>query len=222
MTSPLPGAPFDPILWDLDGTISDSAHIITTCLHETTVQLGHEAPPAEELRGFIGPPLPSIMATLTGATDPDDVDAAVAAYRALYVTRMYDTPHFAGVPELIRDLHSQGRTQALATSKKESLAIELVRHAGLADCFTVMHGASEDERRATKADVVADTVRDLRAAGVDTTRAVMIGDRHHDIHGAAEHGVPGIWVQWGYGERAEADAAIATAHDPEHLRALLG
>lgn len=92
----------------------------------------------------------------------------------------------------------------------------------MADCFHELTGASDDEVRSAKADVVAEALRRLAADGVDLSAPVMIGDRHHDIEGAAVHGLPTIFAAWGYGSPDEAAVAVATAAHPDDLRPLLG
>jgi phosphoglycolate phosphatase len=83
-------------------------------------------------------------------------------------------------------------------------------------------GASDDEVRNTKADVVAEALRRLRERGADVSRPVLIGDRHHDVEGAAEHDVPTILVTWGYGEPSEHVGAVAVASDVREVADLLG
>ncbi len=92
---------------------------------------------------------------------------------------------------------------------------------GLAQYFVSIRGASADESRARKADIIADALAELRTAGVDVSRPVMIGDREHDVAGAAEHGVPTIVVGWGYGSRAETPEAYAHVDSVAELAALL-
>ena len=82
-------------------------------------------------------------------------------------------------------------------------------------------GASDDEQRSTKADVVAEALRRLQATGVDTENAVMVGDRGYDTLGALANGVPTILVEWGYGSPAEASDALAVVHSTDQLRNLL-
>ena len=86
---------------------------------------------------------------------------------------------------------------------------------------TVITGASDDETRSTKADVVAEALRRLQEQGVDTANAVMVGDRGYDILGAAAHGLPTILVEWGYGSPEEAGEAFAVVHSADQLRGLL-
>ena len=97
----------------------------------------------------------------------------------------------------------RGIPMSLATSKPELPATNMLNTYGLRQYFDVITGASEDESRSAKADVVAEALRRLAAIGADVSRPVMVGDRIHDVEGAAAHNVPTIYVEWGYGSPAE-------------------
>ncbi len=109
----------------------------------------------------------------------------------------------------------------MATSKKEANARELLVHHGLADRFAVICGAGEGDRNGDKAAVVADALRRLAAAGADLSAPVMVGDKIHDIEGAARSGVDTVLVGWGYGSAEERSHALAVATGlPDLLRLL--
>jgi phosphoglycolate phosphatase len=101
------------------------------------------------------------------------------------------------------------------------MARRVLDHADLSQYFDVIAGATDDEERSTKADVVAEALRRLQEKGVDTGNAVMVGDRGYDTLGAAANGVPTILVEWGYGSPAEASDAMAVVHSADQLRNLL-
>ena len=105
----------------------------------------------------------------------------------------------------------------MATSKPELQARRILAHFDLDDLFLVIAGASEDETRSEKADVIAWALQLLTREGVDVSRPVMVGDRIHDIEGAAQHGIPSVFVTWGYGDPAEAAGAFAIADEPTAL-----
>jgi phosphoglycolate phosphatase len=129
---------------------------------------------------------------------------------------------FPGMGDLIRDLHARGVPTSLATSKPESLARAILEREGLLPLVDVITGASEDERRSAKADVVELALERLRERGADVSRPVLVGDRHHDVEGAAAHDVPTILVAWGYGAPSESAGAVEVAHDTDELRRELG
>ncbi|GAA2075798.1 HAD family hydrolase [Pseudolysinimonas kribbensis] len=213
---------FSCVLWDLDGTIVDSAPGITSTLAWTFEQLGMPVPTAAQMLVWVGPPLLDSFRELAGLPE-DEARAALAVYRERYRTiGVFDATVYAGVDALLGELHAAGVPLSLATSKPESLARAILEHEGLLGELDVITGASEDERRSAKADVVALALQRLRERGFDVSAPVLVGDREHDIEGAAVHGVPTIFAAWGYGSLAESAGAIAIARDPAELRTLLG
>ena len=213
---------YSAILLDLDGTITDSAPGITDTLAWTFEQLGMPVPPAEQLLQYVGPPLLDSFRDLAGMT-LEQREHALEVYRVRYLDRgAYDSTLYPGMGLLVRDIAAAGIPLSLATSKPETPATLMLEHFTIAEHFDIITGASEDEVRSAKADVVAEALVRLRARGADLSRPVMIGDRIHDIEGAAVHGVPTIAVTWGYGDDAERTQAHAIARDVDELRRLLG
>jgi phosphoglycolate phosphatase len=208
------------VLFDLDGTIVDSAADITASLAHMFSALGLDVPSDDVLRSYVGPPLLDSL-RLTAGFDDAEAWEALNVYRDHYGEHVLRSPVFPGVAGVLERLHAAGVPVALATSKPESMARKVLDHAGLSQYFTVITGASEDEELSTKADVVAEALRRLQAKGIDTTDAVMVGDRGYDTLGAAANGVPTIMVEWGYGSPAEAADTLAVVHSTDQLRALL-
>lgn len=213
---------FSAVLFDLDGTIVDSAPGITSTLSYTLDHLGLPVQSPAELLRWVGPPILDSFRDY-GHLDVDESRYALAVYRDKYAAEgVYDATAYPGVLEVLRAVHAAGVPMSLATSKPESLAKLILTDLGVADCFTEITGASEDEVRSKKADVVEEALRRLRADGADLSNVVMVGDRIHDVEGAAAHGVPTIFVSWGYGTPDEADEALLTAATAEELRRELG
>jgi phosphoglycolate phosphatase len=209
------------ILFDLDGTITDSAPAITSSLARTFAILGRPVPSAAELLAYVGPPLLAAFREYAGMTAAE-AHEALTVYRSDYQgPASFDTAVYPGVAGLIKRIHQAGIPLALATSKPETHAIKILEHFELAQYFTVMVGASEDETRSAKAEIVAEALERLRAAGADVSSPVMVGDRGYDAEGAAANGVPAILVEWGYGSPAEATAATAVVHSADQLARLL-
>lgn len=216
-------SPWTCILWDVDGTIVDASDGILRRLAITLDHFGHTPPLRSELAHWIGPPMFDSFQVNVGMT-PDESSDAVAFYRALGKQDGYTTGAklFPGVAEVIAEVAACGIPQATASSKPEVQVVALMEHFGFAPHFAAVVGATPDERTlATKADIVGEALRRLREAGADTSRPVLVGDRHHDIDGAAVHGVPVIFVRWGFSWPHEADGAAAVVDTPEELRALL-
>ena len=213
--------PYTAILFDLDGTISDSAPGILESMTHTFRTVGVPVPDHATLMSFVGPP---IMDTFRTAMGMDDAQAAhtLAVYREHYLSRgALDSTMFPGIDVVLRTLHEAGLPISTATSKPETPATVILDHYGLTGYLDFVTGASDDEVRSAKADVVAEALRRLTAAGHDTSRPVLVGDRLHDVEGARVHGVPTVFAEWGYGSPAEAEGTVAQAATPLDLLPIL-
>ena len=213
---------FSCILFDLDGTIVDSAPGITATLAYTFKTMGLPIPSPAELVAYVGPPILDSFRDLAGFT-PRQSSEALAIYKARYITDgVFDATPYPGIAEVLMKIHESGIPLSLATSKPEYPAKLILEHFDLLRYFDVITGASEDEVRSAKADVVAEALERLVAFDADISRPVMVGDRHHDVVGAAAHKVPTIFVRWGYGSPAEEVGTIGVADDAPELQWLLG
>jgi len=207
------------VLFDLDGTLVDSVPGIWSSIRVAAAELGLPAPTEGQLRSMVGPPLEDGFAAAFGLTG-DDVVRAVAAYRAHYTAgALLQGTVYDGVPELLDGLRAEGAVLAVATSKPEPFAVRILAHTGLLPRFASVHGATLDGRVRHKDQVVGAAL----AAHPDGERPVLVGDRSHDVLGAAAHGLPCIGAGWGPalpGELAAAGAA-AVAASPGEVRAAL-
>ena len=195
------------VLFDLDGTLVDSTPGIRSSVRAAAAALGLPEPAPEQLRGMVGPPLQDGFALVLGVP-ADDVPRAVAAYRAHHAAgALLDATVYPGVPELLADLVDAGATLAVATSKPEAFAVRLLEHTGLSAFFDSVHGATMDGAVRHKEQVVAAGL----AAHPQGRDPVLVGDRSHDVLGAAAHGVPCIGAGWGPAEDGELVAAGAAA-----------
>jgi phosphoglycolate phosphatase len=214
--------PYTAVLFDLDGTIVDSAPGITATLAYTFERLGEPVPSPAELLRWVGPPILDSFRDLAGF-DADESQHALDIYREHYLSvGVYDASVYPGVGDVLRAIAAAGIPLSLATSKPETPARAVLEHFGLIEPFDELTGASDDEVRSAKKDVVEEALRRLAARGFDVSRPVLIGDRHHDVDGAAHHGVPTIFVTWGYGAPDEAAGAAAVVDTPAELLGLLG
>ena len=134
---------------------------------------------------------------------------AVRQFRVYYneMGGILENEVYPGVRELLRDLKAAGKRLMVATSKPQAAAEKVMRHFGLDEFVPEIIGGTDDTRN-TKGKVIAYALREY---GVDPTTAVMVGDREHDILGAAENNLPAIGITWGYGDRAELETAGAEA-----------
>lgn len=213
---------YDTILFDLDGTLVDSAPGIVQSIRYTLEALGKPVPPMSDLIHWVGPPLPHSFHE-RGGVALADIPHAMKVYRQRYLdVGAYDSKVFDGMGQLLRDLRADGRHLALATSKPYTPAILMLEHFSLVRYFDVIASARDDETRGAKHEVIDFALSELRTLGRPTSSVIMVGDRIHDIEGSAHHGLDCVAVRWGYGtseEWAHADHAVDT---PRQLRSILG
>ena len=205
------------VIFDLDGTLTDSAHGVLASFRHALDVVGAEIPAGDLTALVVGPPM---QQTLSQLGLGDRVDEAVAAYRADYTSRGWAmNTLFDGITEVLADLRAAGVRLAVATSKAEPTARHILEHFGIAGHFEVIAGSSPDGERARKADVLAHALAQLDPL---PDRVVMVGDRAHDVEGAAVHGIGTVVVGWGYGGCDSTDTAVAHVATVAELREVLG
>jgi phosphoglycolate phosphatase len=209
------------VLFDLDGTLVDSAPGIHASVRVAAAALGLPEPTPAQLTAMVGPPLQDGFATALGLP-PDLVPAAVDAYRAHYSAgALLDVTVYAGIAELLDELRARDVLLAVATSKPEVFAVRVLTATGLLPRFASVHGATLDGAVRHKHEVVAAAL----AAHPDGADPVLVGDRAQDVAGAAVHGLPCIGAGWGpapSGELEAAGAAVVAAAPADVLTALAG
>ena len=206
------------ILFDLDGTLTDSGEGIINCATLALNHFGLPVPDRDAMRVFVGPPLDETF--IKFGVPADKTDEAIAVYRSRYTTvGKFENFPYPGVEELLQKLRSDGHRLFVATSKPESMSVEILEKFGLAQYFELICGATFDGTRSHKADVIAYL---LKKAGAQE-QAIMVGDTAYDVLGAKAHGIPAIGVSWGYGktEDMQAAGAAAIACDMAELYAIL-
>lgn len=198
-------AVFDTILFDLDGTLTDSKEGILRAVRYALEKMAIPCDASKNLDCFIGPPLFDSLRTHFGLCD-DHARQAVAAYREYFSEiGIYENAVYPGVPEMLAALQGAGKRLVLATAKPTPYAEIILNHFGLDRFFSLVVGANLDGTRIHKDEVIEETLRLLASA--DRSRIVMVGDREHDILGARQHGVDCIAVAYGYGTAEEFKAA---------------
>ncbi len=199
------------VLFDLDGTLTDSAAGILRTTQDALRRLNAEdggerpIPEASELGWIVGPPLRESFARLAGAASADRM---LELYRQRYeAIGMFENKVYEGVPVALEALRARGDRLFVATSKREEDAKRIVAHFGIDGFFDGVYGAKPDGRRAEKDQVLAAAIAGGRLEAAQ--RIVMIGDRRYDALGARAVGIPAIGALWGYGDRAELTEAGA-------------
>jgi phosphoglycolate phosphatase len=196
----------DTVLFDLDGTLSDSAPGILGALRASFAEAGLDWVDPDTARSLLGPPFWHSLPPLVGA---HRVAQVVASYRRHYVEdgAMFDTTRYEGVADTLQALTDRGYRLAVATSKPEPHAGRILAHLELTGFFETVCGDTLDGGRDSKALVVGEVLR--RLGNPDPATVLMVGDRSHDVLGAAAHGLGCAGALWGYGSAAELTTAGA-------------
>lgn len=202
------------ILFDLDGTLTDSGEGIVNCFIYALESFGLAIPTREELRVVVGPPLHESF--IRFGVSAEEADRAVAKYRERYIPiGKYENTPYPGIRELLEKLQTEGHRLYVATSKPEGMSKDILAHFDLAKYFTRICGASMDTSRSTKDAVIAYLLEECGAQ----ENAIMVGDTAFDVLGAKAHGISTVGVSWGYGtvEDMEKAGAAAIVHTMDEL-----
>ena len=196
------------VLFDLDGTLTDPGLGITNSVMYALRKFGINVSDRSQLYPFIGPPLRDSFRVYYGFSD-EQCERAVRYYREYFKkSGMYENEVYDGICELLTRLKASGRTLVVATSKTEVFALEILRHFDLYKYFDFVAGATLNDVRNQKADIIKYALETLNIT--EKKSAIMIGDRKHDIIGAKETGLDSIGVLYGYGTYDELKNAGAT------------
>lgn len=219
---PVVASPPAAVLFDLDGTLCDSEAGIVAHLAAALATVGLPVPSRQVLRGCVGPPWVESLPAI--GVPPHQVEPLIAAYRATYDVAAPDLAvPFPGVAGALERLHGEDVVLAVATSKPQHLATRIVVEGPLGHWFDEVVGADPAAGRRTKAEVVGAVLATLGAP--EATSVVMVGDRLHDVHGAAAHGVATVGVGWGCaapGELEDAGAEVVVESPAALVELLLG
>ena len=192
------------IFFDLDGTLTDSGEGIINCAALALEHFGLPVPSREEMRVFVGPPLDQTF--IKFGVPADKTDEAIDVFRSRYIPiGKFENHPYPGIHEALKTLKTQGHRLFVATSKPEETALEVLEKFELTEYFEQICGATMDNSRCHKADVIAYLQRQVG----NISKAIMVGDTQFDVLGAAAHGIPTIGVAWGYGEVNDMQAAGA-------------
>ena len=206
------------ILFDLDGTLTDSGLGIMNCARLALEHYNLPIPSEAEMRTFVGPPLHDSF--IRFGVPAEEADNAIKIYRSRYIPiGKFENEPYEGIREVLEKLKALGHTLYVATSKPESMSVEILEHFDLAKYFDIIAGASFDRSRSSKEDVITW----LLSQSGDYEEKIMVGDTAFDVLGAKAHGIPTIGVAWGYGkvEDMEKAGAASIAHNMDELFEML-
>ena len=204
---------YEWFLFDLDGTLTESAEGIVNCAKHALSRLGVEIPADEAMRAFIGPPLKWSFMTIAGLDEAAAV-RAVELYRERYSELGWkENRVYPGIAQLIRGIKRRGGKIALASAKPEKFCLRILEYFGLMPYFDRVSAIGLDNHSAEKLDIIMKALPEAS----ERANAVMVGDRIYDIEGAKAAGVKCVGVEYGYGAPEEFKDADAVAKTPAGL-----
>jgi phosphoglycolate phosphatase len=199
---------YDTILFDLDGTLTDPKIGITRSVQYALAKFDIYESDLDKLIPFIGPPLYESFMEFYGFSEAK-AHQAVAYYREYFSqTGMYENAVFPGIPALLADLAHKGKRLIVATSKPTVFSVEILKHFGIYEYFTLVVGSNLDGTRIAKTEIIEHILCEI--ACEQRASLVMVGDRKHDLIGAQNTGVDSIAVTYGYGALEELQNANPT------------
>lgn len=209
------------LIFDMDGTLLDSAPGIVRSLSHAIRRLGHDFQPKADIHALFGRPMGQVVAQLLRPFGDDRIAECVNLYRDHYGERgLYDCAPYPGISEALELLAGDGFLLTVATSKRQAFAEKMLRHAGLHARFADIRGTTADGTLDDKADLLGMLLKSLRHPA---SPAFMIGDKRDDMLAASKNGIPAIGVTWGYGTAQElsTSGALALVASPGELEGLL-
>ena len=199
---------YDIILFDLDGTLTDSSPGIINSIIYALEKYNISVDDMSVLKKFLGPPLHESFKEFYGFDDEKAMEA-VKYYREYFSTKgLLENQVYDGIKELLENLSDNGKRLIVATSKPQEFTDRIMDHFYLTKYFEFVAGSNMDGTRSKKADVIEYVLKKCKIK--DKSRAVMVGDRKHDIIGANAVGIDSIGVEYGYGDYDELNTAGAT------------
>ena len=195
------------ILFDLDGTITESGPGIMNSVEYALNKMNREVGERDTLKKFIGPPLTESMEKYYGMSEEEAL-LGVKYYREYYHDKgIYENRVYDGLEEVLKKINEAGKQAIVATSKPEKYAKIIIDHFHLTQYFACVAGMEMDGGRGTKAQVITYALE--KNDITDKSNVLMIGDREHDVIGAHENGLDCLGILYGFGSRKEFEEAGA-------------
>lgn len=217
------GGSYNIIIFDLDGTLSNSKEGITKCVQFALKEFGIYEEDLNFLEHFIGPPLTGEFMKAYNFT-LEQAQEATKIYRQRYEpTGIYETDLYPGVKEMLEKLKADGKTIALATSKPQEMAEEVLKYLEIKEYFDYIMGAERTGPRQSKTDVLLALFDEMNIREESKEHMVLVGDTCFDVNGAMETGIDCIGVSYGFGRAEEmmSAGAITVVKDTTELLEIL-
>ncbi len=202
------GKPYVYILFDLDGTLTDSGPGIMNGFKYAIEKMGRQPLDKNQLRKFAGPPLKDSFGGILGYS-PEDTDRAIVLFREYYnkMGGVFENSVYPGIEKLLTELKEERKKLIIATSKNPHSTNTVLEHFGLKKYFDFV-ATGDDKDRPHKLEVIRYAVK--QCGITDLSQAVMVGDRENDITAAKQIGIDSVGVLYGYGDKEELENAGAT------------
>lgn len=204
------------ILFDLDGTLTESGEGIMKSVQYALEKMGKPEPEMDKLRVFIGPPIQEQFMKYANL-DREEAAQAVVCFRERYSSvGLFENRLYPGIEELLKALKENEFLLSVASSKQEKYVVQILEHFKINQYFDETVGADTDGKRVKKADVIEEALRRLGMGG-DRAHVIMVGDKEHDVIGAQKTGISCVAVAYGYGTMEELKAS-----EPEKIVRTVG
>jgi phosphoglycolate phosphatase len=210
------------LIFDLDGTLTDSKPGILGCLRE--VLAARDIRDAGPLDRFIGPPVEDWVKELLPGGSAEDHAALAREYRACYDRVGWSNNSvFPGIAEILAQLHAEGFPLYVCTSKQDHFAVRILEKLGLAKFFAAVYGDKLEYSSHSKIDLLARILseRGLGRESAERAPAWMVGDRSFDFEAAHANDLCCVAAAWGYGSAEEWAQADAVARTPADVRRIV-
>lgn len=211
------------LFFDLDGTLTNPKEGITKCVQYALHHFGIEEPDLDKLEPFIGPPLIDSFMDFYGMIEVQAREATAKYRERFRDIGIFENEVFPGIPQMLEALKKQGKKLVIASSKPEEFVLRILEKFQLREYFCEVVGATMDEKRTAKADVIREAFSRLAITEEEKAQVLMIGDRKHDVEGAISCGIKCLGVYIGFAEDGELEQAGASyiAHSVEEMEAFL-
>lgn len=196
------------ILFDLDGTLTESGEGIIKSVEYALEKLGVTENDPENLKRYVGPPLKESFMKFSGLNE-EQAEQGIGYYRERYTkVGMFENCLYPQIPELLEVLKINDKILGVASSKPEIFVNQILEHFGIAQYFQVIVGSELDGRRSKKEEVIEEALLRLHMQ-TERDKVLMVGDKEQDVNGARSCGLQCIGVAYGYGTREELSQAGA-------------